>query len=58
MRLGMEERPTSRIFGKFDWGTGGGDLQVSSRCQDAGKTMEDYAVEFREKRKFGFLSSA
>ena len=34
-----------------------GDLQGSSRCQGAGEAMGDYAVEFREKRIFGFLST-
>lgn len=41
-------------------GTGDGSRGFAggpSRCQDAGEAMGDYAVEFREKRIFGFLST-
>lgn len=61
-RMGMEERRTSRNFGEFDRGAGDGERgfagEGSSRCQDAGEAMGDYAVEFREERIFGFLSTA
>lgn len=33
------------------------DLQGASWCQDAGEVMGDYAVEFRENRIFGLLST-
>ena len=59
-RMGMEERPTPRISGEFDWGAGDGARGFaggSSRCQDAGEAMDEFAVQSREKGIFGFLST-